>query len=124
MKGCQGNVAAQTRARYILTKRNNLSTKIACANAEISHKTISFFSFEENLDHQINEAIVMIVTGISGTFFENPYVRKFLSDLQPRHHPLFRKKMARVVRCIINESSEEVSLQCFFLGAVHPWRVN
>ena len=36
-------------------------------------KGISFFSFEENIDHVINQAKVMTSTGVTGTFFENPY---------------------------------------------------
>ena len=118
VKGSNGQVRAQTRARYILAKRNNLSTGVACADEEVPHKSISFFPFEENIDHQINEALVMIVTGISGRFFENPYVRQLLHDLQPRHRPLFRKKMAQLVRCAIDESAEEVNMLSIFSDGV------
>ena len=121
-KGSSGHVRAQTRARYILAKRNNLSTDVACADEEVPHKSISFFPFEENIDHQINEAIVMIVTGISGTFFENPYVRQLLHDLQPRHRPVFRKKMAQLVRCAIDESAEEVNVSRSFITAIESSR--
>ena len=50
----------------------------------------------------------MVAAGLTSTYFENPYIRKILQDLEPRHRPVYQKKLLRLVRCIINESGEEV----------------
>ena len=111
MAKAMGSVAAQTRAKYILSKRNVFSKGVAGGQIDMPYKSIGFFSFEENLHHQVNEAKMMISCGLTCTFFENQYVRKTLQDLQPRHRPVYRKKLLRLVRCVIDESGEEVRFQ-------------
>ena len=81
---------------------------MAGAQDDNPQKSISFFSFEENLCHEVNEAKMMVAAGLTSTYFENPYIRKILQDLEPRHRPVYQKKLLRLVRCIINESGEEV----------------
>ena len=111
-KGAAGDIVVQTRAKHILSKRNLFSKGSPACQDVIPKKTISFFPFEENLRHQINEAKAMISTGVLYTFFENPYVRKTLSDLEPRHRPAHREKFCRVIRCAVDQSDEEV---CVYL---------
>ena len=104
-----GSVATTTRVNYILSQRVLFSKGVAGFQVGNPQKGIPFFKFEENLSHEVNEAYMMISTGISCSFFENPHVRKTFHDLQPRHRPVHRKKLIRLVRCVIDESGEEVS---------------
>ena len=67
---------------------------------------------------------MMIASGLTCKFFENPYVQHTLQSLQPHHHPVYRLKLVRLVRCIIDESGEEVMLpiwRIFFLRIDHTY---
>ena len=60
-----------------------------------------FFLFEEDLSHHINKIIVIIMTGVPTSFFNNYYVWQWLFQLNPKHHPDCKQKLLRLV-CIIN----------------------
>ena len=110
-----GNVTATTHAQYILHQQNEIklhgcaSVKKSSEKEENAKPKPPPFSFEQNLDHQINEAKMMIANGLPGNFFECPYVKKTLEDLEPRHRPAYRLKLVRLIRCIIDKSGAEVS---------------
>ena len=115
VKSVLGNVTATTRAQYILHQQNEIklhgrpSVKKSKEKEEKAKPAPVPFSFEQNLDHWINEAKMMIANGLPGNFFECPYVKKTLEDLEPRHRPAYRLKLVRLIRCIIDESGAEVS---------------
>ena len=70
---------------------------------------MSFYKFEEDLPHHIREASMIILTGSALSFFENPFVRDWLNSLEPRHCSIYRKKLARLICCIIDITTKEVS---------------
>ncbi len=59
--------------------------------------------------HHIDEALVICSTGIGVSFFGNPFVRNWLQNLEPRHRPIYRIKLTRVIRCIQDILQSEVS---------------
>ena len=56
-------------------------------------KGMKFFPFEEDIMHQIDEALVICSTGIGMSFFGNAFVRDWLHNLQPRHRPDLQVKI-------------------------------
>lgn len=101
-KSAEANLTIRTRAKFILDMREN-------AGDSRPVKGMPFYKFEEDLPHHIREALVIISTGSALSFFENPFVRDWLNSLEPRHRPIYRKKLARLIRCIIDITTKEVS---------------
>lgn len=66
--------------------------------------------------HQIDEALVLCSTGIGMSFFSNPFVRDWLCLLEPRHRPIYRIKLTRVIRCIQDVLQSEVSAMCSYVS--------
>lgn len=97
------NVYAVTRARYILRQRNKSGTTLQPV------KGIGFFPFEEDVNHHIDEAIAIISTGSPLSFFDNPFVKSWLSRLNPRHRTVYRSKLAKLIRCVNDVMQDEVS---------------
>ena len=95
---------ARARANYILNKRET--------DGAVSPpvKGIGFFPFEEDLPHHIRETFVIVCTGSPMSFFENPYVKDMLTGLSPRHRPVYRKKLTKLLRCVADVSQKEVSI--------------
>lgn len=94
------------RAQYILAMRKN------CTSLAPPTKGKAFFPFEEDIVHHINEALVICSTGIGMNFFSNPFVHDWLVKLQPKHRPVYRLKLTRVIRCIQDALQSEVSSSC------------
>ena len=95
-------------AAYILRRRAQASTTYVTTSGK------GYFPFEEDIDHQIREAVVICTTGVSTSFFSNPYVKDLLRNLEPRHRTVYRKKLTRIVRCIMDVSQSEVCIICIF----------
>jgi hypothetical protein len=91
------------RAEYVLAMR--LKTDAIA----MPLKGMKFFPFEEDIMHQIDEALVICSTGIGMSFFGNAFVRDWLHNLQPRFRPIYRLKLTRVIRCIQDVLQSEVS---------------
>jgi hypothetical protein len=102
------------RAEYILAMRKKTDA--------ISPSTpgMKFFPFEEDIMHQIDEALVICSTGVGMSFFGNPFVRDWLSSLEPRHRPIYRIKLTRIIRCIQDVLQSEVSRVCFYFYVLLP----
>ena len=81
-------------------------------NAGDSHpvKGMPSYKFEEDFPRHIREALVIILTGSTLFFFENLYVCDWLNSLEPRHHPIYRKKLVQLICCIIDITTKEVSI--------------
>lgn len=73
-------------------------------------KGIGFFPFEEDLRYHILETFVVINAGTPLSFFANPYVKDLLNGLNPRHRPVYRKKLTKLLRCVSDTLQQEVSL--------------
>ena len=98
---------AITRAKHILAMRER---KIGVAGGlSPPTKGIGFFPFEEDIMHHIGEALVVCSTGISQSFFADPYVRQWLQRMNPRHRPIYRLKLVRLIRCAMDVTHNEVS---------------
>ena len=95
---------SQKRAQYILDMRASKS------KTPQPSKGMGFFPFEEQLVHHANEARALASTGIGASFFQNPYVRDYLQQLNPRHRPLYRLKLLRLARCLIDTTGNEVCI--------------
>ncbi len=87
-------MAAVVHARYILQLRSNIGSGSPS-------KGKGFYSFEEDLPHHIREALVIISTGTTMSFFANPYVTDWLRRLDPAHRPIYRQKFLRLLRVIL-----------------------
>ena len=87
-------MAAVVRARYILQLRSNIGSGSPL-------KGNSFYLFEEDLPHHIREALVIISTGTTMSFFANPYVADWLRGLDPAHCPIYRQKFLRLLHVIL-----------------------
>jgi len=94
--------ASQRRAQYILDMRENK------AKTPMPTNRMGFFPFEEQLHHHTREAIGLASTGIGAAFFQNPHIRDYLRALQPRHRPIYRLKLIRLIRCVIDTTQSEV----------------
>ena len=86
------------RAKYMLRLQDSNTTINIAGIKDIGEV---FFSFEEDLPHHINEAIVIVTTGVPTSFFINYHVRQWLSQLNPKHRPIYREKLLRLL-CVIN----------------------
>ena len=93
-----------SRANYVLSKRENDGKTAPPV------KGMSFYPFEEYLPNHIRETYVIICTGSPMSFFDNPYVRDLLSGLNPRHRPVYRSKLTKLLRCVTDVSQKEVSI--------------
>lgn len=90
------------RVQYILSMRGNTSV-----TPQVS-KEMKFFPFEEDIIHQIDEAFVICSTGVGMCFFSDPFVREWLRRIEPRHRPIYRVKLLKVIRCIQDVLQSEV----------------
>eukprot|EP00957_Ditylum_brightwellii_P166690 12689436-Ditylum_brightwellii.AAC.1 len=59
-----------------------------------------FFPFEEDSPHHICEDVVIYSTGISMSFFDNPYVKLLIQGLNPCHQPIYQTKLAKIILCV------------------------
>ena len=109
-----GKAKWSRRAEYVLAMR--LKTDAIA----MPLKGMKFFPFEEDIMHQIDEALVICSTGIGMSFFGNPFVRDWLHNLEPRHRPIYRLKLTRVIRCIQDVLQSEVSpiLSTFVIACI------
>lgn len=98
-----GKAKWSKRAAYILAMSEKTDS------IAIPRNGLKFFPFEEDIIHQIDEALVICSTGIGMSFFGNPYVRNWLIRLEPRHRPIYRLKLTRMIRCIQDVLQSEVS---------------
>ena len=76
-----------------------------------------FFPFEEDLNHHIREALVTTSTGSAMSFYGNPFVKYWISALEPCHHPVYRKKLCRLIRCCIDVTGIEVCIVYVLSGS-------
>ena len=67
-----------------------------------------YYSFEEDLEHHVREAMVILATGCPMSFFNNPFVKDWLRHLDPKHRPVYRMKLLRIIRCISDVLNTEV----------------
>ena len=71
---------------------------------------MDFFSFEEDLLYHIDQAFVVVSSGLGTGFFQNPHVRDMLKRLNPRHRPMYPLKFLRLLRVICYVLNEEIML--------------
>ena len=102
------NPKSQARAQYILDRQDN-KTKTPKPSSGLG-----FFPFEEQFYHHTRNALVLASSGIGASFFQTPYVLDYLQTLQSRHRPIYRLKLVRLIRCIIDTSQNEVCILSFF----------
>ena len=106
-RASEGNTTAIYRARHVLTMRENVGR---ATTVSAPTKGRGFFLFEEDLPHHIREALVVCSTGISVSFFDNYHVKSLLKGLNPRHRPVYRIKLARIILVIHEVLTTEVSI--------------
>lgn len=99
-----------SRAKFILAKREGITFGVT-----VPHNNLKFFPFEEDLEHQIREGILICGTGIVCSFFNNPFVRDYIRGLEPRHRVVYRLKLVRIIRCIMDVLQSEVNPGCFLV---------
>ena len=94
------------RAKHVLTMRENHGRAITVTEPT---KGQGFFPFEEDLPHHIREAIVICSTGISTSFYDNPYVKSLMQGLNPHHRPVYWAKLAKIILVVHEVLTAEVS---------------
>ena len=58
--------------------------------------------------------MVICTTVVVTTFFENPYMKDLLTNLEPKHKPVYWKKLGQLIMVINEIVKEDVSV-CFSL---------
>ena len=91
------------RARHILEEREH-SGKVP--KSITSNEPA--YTFEQQLDYHIHESIIFASTGVSASFFAHPSYHDFMRRVDPRHRPVYRLKLVRLVRCVIDVMQNEV----------------
>ena len=122
-KHVNGDGVAIERAKFILKLRLDhgeeaLSKVCLSNNFCVGPKVLTsyhtqgkgFYPFEEDVDHHIREAFVIISSGLGTGFFQNPHVIELLRGLNKRHRPLYHRKMLRLLRVVVYTLNEEISL--------------
>ena len=66
------------------------------------------FSFEEEISHNIDQALAVGSTGIGPSFFADPYV-KVMFDRYGTRYSMYPKKLCRLLRCANDTIQAEVS---------------
>ena len=99
------NADVVARAKFILSRNAGHSA----FDANVPVVNLKFFPFEEDLDHQIREALIICSTGTSTSFFNNSFVRDYIKALEPHHCLVYRLKLVRIIRCIMDTSQDEVN---------------
>ena len=113
-----GNDVAIARAKYLLNIRSDadndwddpMSTSASAIVSPHKKKKKGYYSFEDDLEHHIREAFLVLSTGTPVSFFTNPYVTDWLKDLEPAHRPIYRLKFLRLLRVIQFVLNKEISL--------------
>ena len=95
-----GKIAIVTRAKYILMKRQGLVSRPT--------KGMGCYPFEEEIELHCHEALVVMSTGSPHCFFANPFVKNWLRKMDPRHRPIYRAKLGKLVCCVNDVLSQEV----------------
>ena len=68
-----------------------------------------FFPFEEDLSNYINEALVIVSSGLTILFFSNYHVWQWLLELSPKHHPVYKDKLFKLLWVIIYVQNKEIN---------------
>ena len=108
----EGNTTAVYRAKHVLIMRENHGRAITVTEPTKGH---GFFPFEEDLPNHIREAIAICSTGISASFYDNPYVKSLLQGLNPRHRPVYRAKLAKIIFVVHEVLTAEVCYMFTFI---------
>jgi hypothetical protein len=99
------NVKVIACAKYLLKMR---TAGPVTAHSSLLHLD-KYYSFEEDLYHHIHEAMMILSTGCPTSFFSNPFVKDWLRHLDPKHRPVYRLELLRIIRCIIDVLQNEVN---------------
>ena len=110
-------VYAVARVRYVLEMRGIIPAsglfKLApCATP--CNSLAAKFSMEDDLINHILQTLTIMSSGAPMRFYDDPFGRNFLAKLEPRHRPIFRKKLVRLVRCVVDTQSKEVRLSMIY----------
>ena len=107
------NIVVIARAKFLLRMRKTNGNRVAAKGG--LKDDVGYYSFEEDLEHHVREAMVILSTGCPMSFFNNPFVKEWLRHLDPKHRPVYRLKLLRIIRCINDVLNNEVKLSFFSL---------
>ncbi len=99
------NLVVISRAKFLLKMRTTGGTCLQGVGYKDSEK---FYSMEDDLGHHVRKAMVILATGCPMSFFNNPFVKDWLCQLDPKHRPVYRLKLLRIISCINNVLINEV----------------
>ena len=99
------NVKVIACAKYLLKMKTAGPVR---AHSSLLHSD-KYYSVEEDLYQHIREAMMILSTGCPMSFFSNPFVKDWLRHLDPKHRPVYRLKLLRIIRCIIDVLQNEVN---------------
>ena len=103
-------IAESTRAKYLLNHR------IRKRRFAVDHhgKDTYFFSMAEDLPHHVRAMKVVASTGVPNSFFNNAFVKEYCAHLEPRHRPIYRRTLLRLLSVFVDCQIKEVrDILCF-----------
>ena len=94
------DISIIVRSKHILDRRTSLATMKPT-------KGKGFYPFEEEIVHNIDQALVLGSTGISASFYRNAYV-KMMFERYGGEHKMYSRKLCRLLRCANDTLTMEV----------------
>jgi hypothetical protein len=75
--------------------RSMLILEMCALTSKTPHPTKGdgFHKYEEDLTYHVREALAIASTGVSTSFFDNPYVHDKLLILNECHRPIYQKNL-------------------------------
>ena len=95
-------IAARAKALLHHRKRNDLSD--LTRDMPVSN----FYSMAENLPHLVRAMKMIVSTGVPNSFFNNAFVKDYLSHLNPKHRTIYRRTLLRLLRVFVACQDKEV----------------
>lgn len=117
-------ILPKARAQYVLEMRGILQPsghfmfEVGKPTGNPVKQRVQLFSMEEDLINHVGEAFSIVSSGCPMRIFDDPFVKDFLKLLEPRHRTVYRLKLVRLIRCIVDVQAREVSL-CGLFCSMH-----
>ena len=62
----------------------------------------------EDLPHHVRAMKAVASSGVPNSFFDNVFIRDYLSKLEPRHQAIYRRTLLRLLRVYVDCQNQEV----------------
>ena len=111
-------VLSVTRVQYVLKIWGIITAsghfKLALCSTPLNSLVVKF-SMEDDMINHIHKILTIMSLGAPMQFYDDLFGKDFLAKLEPRHQPIFHRKLVRLVRCVVDTQSKEVRLCMIYL---------